>query len=55
MSRYDEYYFKLRGRIEEQEMQELRKRRAGGDEIVEGDAEDAELVIPYFLDSSRQA
>ncbi|HUH98136.1 MAG TPA: SWIM zinc finger family protein [Anaerolineales bacterium] len=46
--RFDEdpfLIFRLRGRTQEQVMQELRKRRAG-DEIVEGEAEEAEIVIP---------
>lgn len=46
--RFDEdpfLIFRLRGRTQEQIMQELRKRRAG-DEIVEEEAEEAEVVIP---------
>ncbi|MDD2922857.1 MAG: SWIM zinc finger family protein [Anaerolineales bacterium] len=46
--RFDEdpfLIFRLRGRTQEQVMQELRKRRAG-DEIVEEEAEEAEVVIP---------
>jgi uncharacterized Zn finger protein len=47
--RFDEdpfLIFRLRGRTQEQVMQELRKRRAGSDEVVEEEAEDAEVVIP---------
>jgi uncharacterized Zn finger protein len=47
--RFDEdpfLIFRLRGRTQEQVMQELRKRRAGGDEIVEEEAEEVEVVIP---------
>ena len=47
--RFDEdpfLIFRLRGRTQEQVMQELRKRRAGGDEIVEEEAEEVEAVIP---------
>lgn len=46
--RFDEdpfLIFRLRGRTQEQVMQELRKRRAG-DEIVEEEAEEVEVVIP---------
>lgn len=46
--RFDEdpfLIFRLRGRTQEQVMQELRKHRAG-DEIVEEEAEEAEVVIP---------
>jgi uncharacterized Zn finger protein len=38
--------FRLRGRTQEQVMQELRKRRAGADEIVEDEVEEAEAIIP---------
>jgi len=47
--RFDEdpfLIFRLRGRTQEQVMQELRKRRAGSDETVEEEAEEAEIVIP---------
>ncbi len=49
--RFDEdpfLIFRLRGRTQEQVMQELRKRRAGADEIVEEEeeAEEAETIIP---------
>jgi uncharacterized Zn finger protein len=47
--RFDEdpfLIFRLRGRTQEQVMQELRKRRAGEDEIVEDEAEEAETIIP---------
>lgn len=47
--RFDEdpfLIFRLRGRTQEQVMQELRKRRAGSDEAVEDEAEEAEVVIP---------
>lgn len=47
--RFDEdpfLIFRLRGRTQEQVMQELRKRRAGGKEIVEEEAEEVEAVIP---------
>lgn len=56
--RFDEdpfLIFRLRGRTQEQVMQELRKRRAG-DEIVEEEIEEVEVVIPleeqieYFWD-----
>jgi len=46
--RFDEdpfLIFRLRGRTQEQVMQELRKRRAGGDEAVEEEAEEAEVAI----------
>jgi uncharacterized Zn finger protein len=46
--RFDEdpfLIFRLRGRTQEQVMQELRKRRAG-DEIVEEETEEVEVVIP---------
>lgn len=47
--RFDEdpfLIFRLRGRTQEQVMQELRKRRAGTDEAVEEEAEEADVVIP---------
>jgi uncharacterized Zn finger protein len=47
--RFDEdpfLIFRLRGRTQEQVMQELRKRRAGSNETVEEEAEEAEVVIP---------
>jgi uncharacterized Zn finger protein len=47
--RFDEdpfLIFRLRGRMQEQVMQELRKRRAGSDEAVEDEAEETEVVIP---------
>lgn len=47
--RFDEdpfLIFRLRGRTQEQVMQELRKRRAGADEIVEDESEEAEAIIP---------
>jgi|SRR5271157_36348 uncharacterized Zn finger protein len=47
--RFDEdpfLIFRLRGRTQEQVMQELRKRRAGADEIVEDEVEEAEAIIP---------
>ena len=47
--RFDEdpfLIFRLRGRTQEQVMQELRKRRAGSDETVEEEAEEAEVIIP---------
>lgn len=47
--RFDEdpfLIFRLRGRTQEQVMLELRKRRAGSDEIVEEEAEEAEVAIP---------
>jgi uncharacterized Zn finger protein len=47
--RFDEdpfLIFRLRGRTQEQVMQELRKRRAGADEIVEEEAEEFEAGIP---------
>ena len=47
--RFDEdpfLIFRLRGRTQEQVMQELRKRRAGADEIIEEEAEEAEVVVP---------
>jgi uncharacterized Zn finger protein len=47
--RFDEdpfLIFRLRGRTQEQVMQELRKRRAGSDEAVDEEAEEDEMVIP---------
>jgi uncharacterized Zn finger protein len=47
--RFDEdpfLIFRLRGRTQEQVMQELRKRRAGSDKTVEEEAEEAEIIIP---------
>ncbi len=47
--RFDEdpfLIFRLRGRTQEQVMQELRKRRAGTDEIVEEEVEESETIIP---------
>jgi uncharacterized Zn finger protein len=47
--RFDEdpfLIFRLRGRTQEQVMQELRKRRAGTDEKVEEEVEETETVIP---------
>jgi len=47
--RFDEdpfLIFRLRGRTQEQVMQELRKRRAGSDETAEEETEEAEAVIP---------
>ncbi|MBI5841145.1 MAG: SWIM zinc finger family protein [Chloroflexi bacterium] len=47
--RFDEdpfLIFRLRGRTQEQVMQELRKRRAGSDEVVEDETEEAEVVVP---------
>ena len=47
--RFDEdpfLIFRLRGRTQEQVMQELRKQRAGADEIVEEEAEEEEMIIP---------
>ncbi len=47
--RFDEdpfLIFRLRGRTQGQVMQELRKRRAGSDETVEEEAEEAEVIIP---------
>lgn len=47
--RFDEdpfLIFRLRGRTQEQVMQELRKRRAGSDEAVEEEVDEAEVVIP---------
>jgi uncharacterized Zn finger protein len=47
--RFDEdpfLIFRLRGRTQEQVMQELRKRRAGSEEAGEEETEEAEVVIP---------
>lgn len=47
--RFDEdpfLIFRLRGRTQEQVMQELRKRRAGSDEDAEDEVEEAAVVIP---------
>lgn len=47
--RFDEdpfLIFRLRGRTQEQVMQELRKRRAGSDETAEDEVEETEVVIP---------
>ena len=47
--RFDEdpfLIFRLRGRTQEQVIQDLRKRRAGNDETVEEEAEEAEVIIP---------
>lgn len=47
--RFDEdpfLIFRLRGRTQEQVMQELRKRRAGSDETAEDEVEEAEIVVP---------
>jgi uncharacterized Zn finger protein len=47
--RFDEnpfLIFRLRGRTQEQVMQELRKRRAGSDDAVEEEIEEAETIIP---------
>ena len=47
--RFDEdpfLIFRLRGRTQEQVMQELRKRRAGEDEVAEEEAEEVEAAIP---------
>jgi uncharacterized Zn finger protein len=47
--RFDEdpfLIFRLRGRTQEQVMQELRRRRAGSDETIEEEAEEAEVIIP---------
>ena len=47
--RFDEdpfLIFRLRGRTQEQVMQELRKRRAGSDEVAEDEVEETEVVIP---------
>jgi len=47
--RFDEdpfLIFRLRGRTQEQVMQELRKRRADTDEIIEEEAEETETIIP---------
>lgn len=47
--RFDEdpfLIFRLRGRTQEQVMQALRQRRAGGDDAVEEETEEAEVIIP---------
>jgi uncharacterized Zn finger protein len=47
--RFDEdpfLIFRLRGRTQEQVMQELRKRRAGSDDAVEEEAEEKEVIVP---------
>jgi uncharacterized Zn finger protein len=47
--RFDEdpfLIFRLRGRTQEQVMQELRKRRAGSDEIAQEEGEEVEVFIP---------
>jgi len=47
--RFDEdpfLIFRLRGRTQEQVMKELRKRRAGSNETIEDEPEEAEMVIP---------
>jgi len=47
--RFDEdpfLIFRLRGRTQEQVMQELRKRRAESDESAEDEVEEAEIVFP---------
>ena len=47
--RFDEdpfLIFRLRGRTQEQVMQALRQQRAGSDEVVEDEAEEAEVVSP---------
>jgi uncharacterized Zn finger protein len=47
--RFDEdpfLIFRLRGRMQEQVMQELRKHRAGSDETAEDEGEEAEAIIP---------
>ena len=47
--RFDEdpfLIFRLRGRTQEQAMQELRKRRAGVDEIIEEEVEEVETILP---------
>ena len=47
--RFDEdpfLIFRLRGRTQEEVIQELRKRRAGNDETVEEEAEETEVIIP---------
>jgi uncharacterized Zn finger protein len=47
--RFDEdpfLIFRLRGRTQEQVMQELRKRRAGGDEITEDEMDEIEAAVP---------
>jgi uncharacterized Zn finger protein len=47
--RFDEdpfLIFRLRGRTQEQVMRELRKRRAGSEDALENETEEAEVVIP---------
>lgn len=47
--RFDEdpfLIFRLRGRTQEQVMQELRKRRAGSEEVVEEEAEESDIIVP---------
>jgi uncharacterized Zn finger protein len=47
--RFDEdpfLIFRLRGRTQEQVIQDLRRRRAGNEETVEEEAEEAEVIIP---------
>ena len=47
--RFDEdpfLIFRLRGRTQEQVIQDLRKRRAGTEEAVEEETEEAEVIIP---------
>jgi uncharacterized Zn finger protein len=47
--RFDEdpfLIFRLRGRTQEQVMQELRKRRAGSEEVVEEEAEESDVIVP---------
>jgi uncharacterized Zn finger protein len=47
--RFDEdpfLIFRLRGRTQEQVMQELRERRAGSDEPIEDEAEVTEVIVP---------
>jgi uncharacterized Zn finger protein len=47
--RFDEdpfLIFRLRGRTQEQVVQELRKRRAGSDETMEREAEETEVILP---------
>ncbi len=47
--RFDEdpfLIFRLRGRTQEQIIQELRKRRAGNDDVADEEAEEPEVIIP---------
>lgn len=47
--RFDEdpfLIFRLRGRTQEQVMDALRQRRAGGDEVIEDEPEEAEAILP---------